>query len=915
MPKRVHEINPFHGGINSKDDPRDILDAQLVDALNVRADARGTLKTIGNLVDIGTDWVSANDSSSVYPGYGLFRFSADADASGNSGTDDYNTDYLVAWAEATEKLIWFNGSTWADLLDLAVWTEAGSNGERKPIFSYANGALRTCDTNFNNTSNENYWTGYIKRHIFRGSNAASNIAQWFSTTASLEAPTAAPAIKTFTGVSGGTNQTGYIDDDDDTTTNDVSWAITTTRENTTFIWEGADNDANWVRSPSTGDFQTSAGRYLWDLPFSEMDGITDFRVQVDDGGDNSFAESGYALLDTANSSTPINWTGFTIDPTESIYLSAQLRTQEVLDAWLGGYQYSNETVFIFKNLAFTLTTATSAYIKWNIPAEKLTRNGAGKWFVLEFPYEEADENTLGNVTAITGLKISVDCTINRSANEDLDTNVLYFSAGDMRRGEPDQLGNDFFGLRDFAYSFTYDDKKSESLLTDIGNFQMGRMNDTYSPLFNMGCRSFTDKRITGATLYTYEEDTPFMIAEVDFVKGLRGSWETDWPGTDSSTDQWTDVESLSVRSNIIYNDVVPLLESYQARNGYNHKQDSIDARYKSIVITNNKAYVGNVYLDGIHYPDRMIKSQTFDYDAFPKEGRSIEVVQQDGDSIVTLAAYADRIFQFKRNKVHIINITSEQEFLEDSHTGLGIDYPYMVVEMSTGIAWANKNGAYYFDGQKINNITNGLIDDVEWSDHISNAGDRAQVFYVPKNNKIVVVGGANGREIYEYTIHTSGWTRGTKVFDAVDYTNFVLDVDNNVKLLKPSTGTQYRWSNEATIVKDDYLVVTGDLVFDSSAVRKKIYSVHVTHRGLGSAQSVKCWGRPDRAGTWTELGQLDNNTDFTVQEFDVSGVNNARSYQVRLKYFDSDTSEGVSTVPANFEVNDINVVYRSKNVR
>ena len=35
MPKKVYEINPFHGGINTKDDARDILDHQLVDALGV----------------------------------------------------------------------------------------------------------------------------------------------------------------------------------------------------------------------------------------------------------------------------------------------------------------------------------------------------------------------------------------------------------------------------------------------------------------------------------------------------------------------------------------------------------------------------------------------------------------------------------------------------------------------------------------------------------------------------------------------------------------------------------------------------------------------------------------------------------------------------------------------------------------
>jgi hypothetical protein len=226
----------------------------------------------------------------------------------------------------------------------------------------------------------------------------------------------------------------------------------------------------------------------------------------------------------------------------------------------------------------------------------------------------------------------------------------------------------------------------------------------------------------------------------------------------------------------------------------------------------------------------MIKSQAFDYDAFPEEGRSIEVVQQDGDSIVTLAAYADRLFQYKKNKLHVINITSEQEFLEDSHTGLGVKYPYHVVEMSTGIAWFNENGAYYFDGKQINNITNGLIDDETWKNHVALAGSKAQIFYVPRQDKLIIVGGANGVDFYEYTIYTGGWTRGTFVFENTNYSNFVLDVDETVKTFKPSDGRFYTWSDTATTSRSDYKVITGDLIFDSSAVKKKIYSVHLTHK-------------------------------------------------------------------------------------
>ena len=927
MPKRVHEINPFHGGINSKDDQRDITDTQLVEALNVKADSKGTLKLIGNPVQGSTAWPDAADSSSgVHPGFGFFRFSSDANAAGASGTDDNNTHYLIAWSEQVGKFYWWDGSAWAIIVDLSsTWATDGGSGGGKPVYSYANGALRITDSNFNNTTNANHWLGYIERRIFRASNANSTIAQWFDTTAALAAPSTPVAINS-----------ALISSDSDTNAEDVSWVISNARLNTTLVAALSDDDNSisdtdtWHESSNgTNTTETSGGQEAElsyratsvanEHPYDAGQPVRDYRIASNLTGDDIWSESGWVRLNTDNGDDFTS--AFTIPTTGSVYVTVKLPDQATFDAWNGGFAASSETTVIFRNLKFVLWNGTDSlpttnYISWNVPVSKLSVNET-EWFVLEFPYDQAIHNDLSG-TSINQIEFGWDVTVEKSGSDSFSSaystysNMSALYACDVRTGDEGQVGSDLLGNRQFAYSFTYDDKKSESLLTDLGIINMGVAENSYANLIQAGAISFTNKRISGATLYAYEEDIPYMIAELDFVKGLRGSWDVEWPGTDSSTSQWTSVGSNSVKSNVVYNDSIPLIESYQSRNGFNHKQDSIDSRYKSIVITNNRAYVGNVYIDGTHYPDRMIKSQAFDYDAFPEEGRSIEVVQQDGDSIVALAAYADRLFQFKNNKLHIINITSEQEFLEDSHTGLGVQYPYHVVSMSTGIAWMNKNGAYYFDGQKINNITNGLIDDETWATHVTSAGVKAQIFYVPKQDKLICVGGTDGVDLYEYTIYTGGWTRGEDIFENTKYTNFALDIDNEVKTFKLDDGYWHSWSDASTLVKDDYRIITGDLVFDSSAVRKKIYRVHVTHRLAGGTDVFETFGRADRAGVWTNLGALNNYSDFSVQEFDVSGVNNARSYQVKVEarnlvtngYFGTDTTGWQSNNRAVLSIND-----------
>jgi len=480
------------------------------------------------------------------------------------------------------------------------------------------------------------------------------------------------------------------------------------------------------------------------------------------------------------------------------------------------------------------------------------------------------------------------------------------------------------GLRDVAYSFAYDKNRTESPLTELGEVDFGSSLYEFGHSFQFGAQSFTNKRIRGGALYVYEDDTPYMVAEADFVYGLKGSWESEYPGTDSSTDQWTSdatYQTAGVSSNIASSSSVPLIESYQARNGFNHKEKDINARYKSLIITNNRAYAGNISIKDSegnikNYPDKMIKSQVFDFDVFPEEGRSIDVVQSDGDSIVTMATYADRIFQFKRKKLYIINI-SETEFLEDAHTGFGVDEHQWVTEADKGIAWFNKNGAYFFDGKQINNLTDGLIDPEQWVTFVEAGGSSGQIFYLPVQSKIQIIGGTRisgvPSENYEFSVITGGWSRGKFRYITslgADTSNPILDIDNEVKVLVPDNGKVYKWTDVPSYNISStagYEIITGDKVFDSSAIRKKIYKIHITHKNRGTFGAVTVYGRADR-GSWVSLGTLSNYSNFTVEEFPVSGMSNAKSFQLKLKV----TSQPLDK---DFEVNDINIIYRSKNVR
>ena len=80
-----------------------------------------------------------------------------------------------------------------------------------------------------------------------------------------------------------------------------------------------------------------------------------------------------------------------------------------------------------------------------------------------------------------------------------------------------------------------------------------------------------------------------------------------------------------------------------------------------------RAYIGNIKQNGKTHPDRILKSQVNRFDTFPEGLGSVDVVIRDGENIVKLETFADRILQFKENSLYIINVSENVDFLEDTY--------------------------------------------------------------------------------------------------------------------------------------------------------------------------------------------------------------------------------------------------------
>ena len=372
-------------------------------------------------------------------------------------------------------------------------------------------------------------------------------------------------------------------------------------------------------------------------------------------------------------------------------------------------------------------------------------------------------------------------------------------------------------------------------------------------------------------------------------------------------------------------------------------EEMVNLKFKTAVVVNRVVYVGNVQktdLKGqvITEDDAMYKSSVNKFDTFSSL-RKIEASIRDGDAIVKIEEYADRILQFKKNKMHLINVSQDIEFLEDTFLHKGVSHPVSVCKTDYGIAWANNLGCYLYDGQKVTNLFEKsgrqIIKENEWAKFLTaskngtSAALTPMVGYLPKKRQIIIFDDIDNNStqdprMYLYDMVTQSWVKGandgTRLID-IAKTNFVIDWDGDLIYAHTSdTGTFVKW-DDAGDATDTILLNTKDIDFGQPAVRKKVYKVYVSYRGDGSAVNIR-YGVDGETDNSTPDTYQFNSTDTPLA--DKSSAGNLESWH-KAELIPTTSSEANNvnsfrlffkgTAGGTFEINDISIVYRTKSVK
>jgi len=918
VPKQIYKIDQFHGGLNTQANPSDIDDNQLVLLEDGMVDELGKIKMMGGInTSVLASPVFSGFTKTMIAGYGIHPWKSDYTGGEDKGSSEATTgDEYVAFYDGNDGQVWMYSDAegaWQDdvnnSLNGVIDIGSSNTSTAKPCFYSVDGGLRVCDGNHAST-NTARWYQYIDRTLFQSIADTVSIDQWYEAAQAITSP----------------DNTSEFD------------------QVTTAVSESLGETHTTSSIAADTSFITSKAIYDTSSNVVNMKGGITVVVRVTTASYTSFpsgSDLDVAFTITTGSGTSSSWHG---DSGTNYKVTSIF--EESASATPGSTK--DITIFLAFGDDYHNGSATGSTFNTGDTTNGIRTILSGEFF----------DATYVTSIALHSVSVQESNVSSTGAHASLTINNIWFECDITAAPAGDALGWD--SVWEHGISYVYD-KTQESLIRRLfdstaSNATTQTITDpSFAPITKFyikhgGGTSF-NRRITGAVWYIRDasgtEVTPWTAQiEYDFIKGVARVVATG-KELDIALNALADEYYFEVDHEYLLSP--NLVDTYQSRTGVSDTEKAIKASYSTAVVAGRRTYIGNVKIlneDGTTEVkgDGMLKSPPNQFDKFPSSFL-VEATVNDGESIVKLETFADRILQFKEETLYVINISQDIEFLEDVHKYKGVSHPSMVCKTDFGVAWVNKLGCYLYDGRQVTNLLekNGqkLIDDTTWQSHIvDTAAASSMIGYLPTKRQLIVVkdngANANAGDIFLYDMVTRSWTFGdSKMTDSQIKTNFIPFQNDLVYIHTDTTGTPVKWDPDPDS-SANFNFKTKDINFGLPGVRKKVYSVYVTYKanadtelqatfrtnGAGTSRNFTVKTNPfDEGGS--DLDDFGDIEDSTVELATTSNVtkiasmkpstsshaNNINSFQLVF------APDGSQTVPSTLEIDNIEIVYRAKSVR
>lgn len=439
----------------------------------------------------------------------------------------------------------------------------------------------------------------------------------------------------------------------------------------------------------------------------------------------------------------------------------------------------------------------------------------------------------------------------------------------------------------------------------------------------------------------------YLLCEVDFRKGIRYAAGKDYynayPVLHNATDEKSffiypsslaAIVSLANFSNVVLGSIKlkdkpenVSAEAYIRLNEY--AMGAHGTGYKTSTMANRRLYIGNIsYTDPItkelkQANDTILKSSVNAFDTFSFKNR-IDVEINDGDDIVALESLGSKLLEFKRNHLYVINIARDIEFLEATLEYKGCEKDYHIVRGEGFIAWFNKFGFYLYDGKQIRDL---LLDKkgqerLNWDSYYEEdtaTNKHMTISYDPVEKTIHIF--KNNQTIISLELKSGSITTRSKGTTTNHTTNIINANDGKMLWIEKYNGTniELRRFNvspsklDASNI-DEMALKTKEYTFGKPSVDKKIVSVYLSYKNGNGAY---LYGFTDD-GSEEILATLDGSSEANFKTLHIP-IRKAKTEFVDKKAFDKIKGFGLrlsgSDVATDFEINDMQIIFREKSVK
>ena len=298
----------------------------------------------------------------------------------------------------------------------------------------------------------------------------------------------------------------------------------------------------------------------------------------------------------------------------------------------------------------------------------------------------------------------------------------------------------------------------------------------------------------------------------------------------------------------------------------------------------------------------------------------------------------DRLFVFSRNKLVLINVAQDNEFLEDTIDGMGVTHPAQVVEVEGSMFIVNGRGLSMFDGQKFTNMSQKIGQDFD--------ADDSSISYEPKRKNLFVW--KHKTELYLFNLVTATFIyRATNFNDStqgagIPTTNTLFLPKYGSTSTMPSMAAVYfsRFSSSqiqycvlryagykvvdnindinTVYAQEPRTIRSGVIAFENAPQRKKIYNVYVNAKL--AEDSVNSDGTASSVDNVTFLYSIDRGENWVSVAPEGAGDSylNAGENKLSVNATCKDFQFGFyanTSCNADIEIGDISIVYRDKPLR